>query len=703
MTALLQRLGALRRLRVIHLAWGLLAVWAVGILVAAWQLGSWRQELSLTLLQLNADARFRARAHGREGVDPEWYRRKAITLLSATRQVQGDAAWTAFMPGSWHAFDNLEEQLQARLAREFSDIVVETVRRELYLRASRLTGVPLVRTTGDLNPTVDCRSPVPQETERKLTSGAEELPEFVAVRDYVMGVERLDEAVQSFLSLHYSAGQPDQLRRLVAYTLHTELPGALEHSVRMFQGGDEVNIEQTLMQSRLQWATRCSLAKAMSALHARLLNTNDLFALEQDLVKRSAGLFDPPARPVPFDRTLERYRAVHKLLDDQHAFLSRGRNDWMREGTLKLGPAYQDMLQRIERTHLLGPEVVQQLRNQSGAAFAEFRRQFEQTFGSQGQPGIVWVESEQRFGLSAERAAVRNGLGGLLKASFMSEEPAPAKGARETTSLPKILEEARKLATERTRVLAEVIPLFPEAARPVVTRVVDVRVSEMIYQKAYRTLKATLPDDVHTPLDPAAFRAQRDQVLALQAVLKDTGGRWYGDRLVATVDGEVLRRLALVQDDVRLLPLHDARLDNLAWWQGEPIVVAQLAGAEGVQPSLGKMATRLESLVQKARALQGLGTPAVASDPEALKWQQLQGELARYNARASDSSLLRMERYLGALGTDLRRENCAERLSAAVQPVAQEDPISRRQRQVHQALVSRCNELRAPPVANLAQ
>ena len=45
------------------LAYALLAAWAVGILVAAWQLDAWRQDLSRTLLQLYADARFRARAH----------------------------------------------------------------------------------------------------------------------------------------------------------------------------------------------------------------------------------------------------------------------------------------------------------------------------------------------------------------------------------------------------------------------------------------------------------------------------------------------------------------------------------------------------------------------------------------------------------------------------------------------------------------
>lgn len=637
MTSVLQRLGALRRLRLVHLAWVLLAAWAFGILAATWQLESWRQELSRTLLQLNADAYFRARVHGREGVDPEWYRRKALSLLSATEKLQHDATWTAFMPGSWRGVDNLEEQLQARLSREFSDIVVETVRRELYARTGKLTGVPLVRATGDLDPSNDCRSPVPENTDRKLTSAAEDLTEFVAARDYVMGVERLDAAVQSFLSLHYSAGNSAQLRQLVAYTLGKDLPGALEHSVRMFQGGDEVNIEPALMQSRLQWATRCSLAKAMSALHARLLNTNDLFALEQDLAARSAGLFEAAPRQVAFDRTLERYRAVHALLDKQHDFLSTGRNDWMREGTLKLGPTYQDMLQRIERTRLLGPAVAQQLHNQSGAAFAEFRRQFEEAFGSRGEPGIVWVESAQRFALSPERSALRDGLGGLLKASFMNEQAAPAKGARETTSLGKILEEARALAAERARVLAEVVPAFPQQAQPIVTKVIDLRVSEIVYQKAYRNLKASLPEDVRTPLDPATFRVQRDQVLALQAVLKDAGGRWFGDRLVATLDGEVVRRLALMLEDVDLLSLQDARLAS-SGGNAKPILVAETTGAEGVvgQTSLEKMAVRLDLLVQRARALQALGSPAVASDPAARRWQQLQDELERYKARAAD-------------------------------------------------------------------
>jgi type VI secretion system protein ImpL len=685
------------------LAWLLLSLWAAGIVVAAWQLDSWRQELTRTLLQLNADARFRARVPSREAVDPEWYRHKAIALLSASERMRDGAAWTAFLPGSWRAFDDLEEQVQARLEREFSDIVVETLRRELYARASRLSGVPLVRGTGDLQTGAECQSPVPQTMERRLTSAPEDLPEFVAVAEYVDGVAQLDAAVQSFLSLQYSGGQPEQLRKLVAYTLGKELPGALEGAVRMFQVNEEASIQPALMQARLQWATRCALDKAMGALHTRLLNTNELFALEQGYVARSAGLFDPAARGMPFDRTLERYRAVHALLEDQNALLARGRNGWMGQGTLQLGAPYQRILQRIEATRLLGPEVLRQMQSQSGAAFAEFRRQFEQAFGSRREPGIVWLAGEQRFGLSPERAALREGLGALLRVPFMSDEAtAGAARTREAASLARVLQEARALSEERARASSEIVPVFPEPARPVVARVIDVRVSELIYQRAFRSLKASQPADAGAPLDTVAFREQREQVRAIQAVLKETGGSWFGERLASVLDAELLSRLAALQQDWDQLPLQDARRASLAGWQGEPLALAQVLGADAgtvPPPSFSRTATRLDLLVQQARGLLVLGSPGMATDPAAARWVQLQSELERYTARASDSSLLRLERYLGALGPDLRRENCAERLAAQTPVALHEDEIAQRHLQLHQALVQRCGELRAQATA----
>ena len=627
--------------------WSLLGAWGLGLLLAAWQLGNWRQEISRTLVQLNADAQFRARVPSRDAVDPEWYRRKALALLSATERLQRDALWTVFIPGSWTAFDDLEEQVQARLAREFNEIVVETMRHELHARAARLTGVGQAPGAGGLQAGTDCRPSVPQDPERRLSAAAEDLPEFVAVREYVREVEGLDRAVQAFLALQYGEGRQEHLRALVTYTLGKDLPGAFESSLRMFQAHDEVGIQRTLLQSRMQWATRCALGKAMGALHTRLLHTNDLLALEQGYAQRSAGLFDAAARPATFDRTLERYRAVHALLEDQHTLLARGRNEWMRQATLQLGPAYQDVLRRIGNIGLFGPEALRQLQGPSGTAFSEFRRQFEQAFGNAGAPGIVWLEAEQRFGLSPQRAALREGLGALLKTSFMADDAAAgSQRTTGTTSLAKVTQDARRLAAERARAVADIVPVFPAQAQPVVGRVIDARVSELIYQHAFRTLKASLPSDAQQPLDVAAFRQQRDQVLALQAVLKETGGPSLGARLAATIDAELLRRLAVLHEQWRQLPLQEPRIGEFSWWQGEPLLLAQALGAPEAQatPMLARTAAALEQLVQQAGALLALGTPALATDPAALPWVQLQQEGAGYRAGSPGRSSRRSRR-----------------------------------------------------------
>lgn len=684
----------------------LLAAWALGLLVAGFQLDGWRQELSRTLVQLNADAQFRAHIR-RHAVDPEWYRRKALSLLSATERLHRDTLWTLFIPGSWLPFDSLEEQVQGRLEREFGEIVVETIRRELAARASLLTGVPLVRGGGDLQASADCRSPIPRALDRSLAASADDLPEFRAVAAYVAAVETLDEAVQAFLSLQYAGGRPDDLRKLVAYTLGTELPGQLARSVRLFHHPEEVQVQPALMQARLQWATRCSLGKAMGALHTRLLHANDLFALEQGLVERSAGLFEPRARPAAFDHTLERYRAVRALLDDQHVLLSRGRNDWMRQGSLQLGPAYQQVLERIARTRLLGPGMLRQLEDQSGTAFAEFRRQFEAAFGGRDQPGIVWLEGERRFALSPERQALRQGLALLLKMPFMADggmaAPAPS---RATGSLAAVRQHTKALAEARALFVAQGLPSFPPATQPAVARVVDLRVSELIYQDAYRSLKAGLTADLTVPLDPVRFGQLREQVLVIQALLKETGGGALGLRLVATLDGELLRRLAVLHEDWSRQPLNDAQAGDFRGWHGEPLAAWRVLGASdgpSLASAIARTAGRLELLGQQAKTLLALGSPGLAAEGLAREWLQLQAELRRYQARATDSSLLRLHKYLAALGPDLRQENCAERLAAHLPAAGHGDGIALRHAALHDALASRCDALRAlmvaPPVA----
>jgi hypothetical protein len=347
----------------------------------------------------------------------------------------------------------------------------------------------------------------------------------------------------------------------VRYALDKELPVSLAHSARMFQVSDTVNVAPALLRSQLQWAATCSLLKGMGALHARALEVNELFRLEQALSELSTGLFDAAARmAAASDRTLERYRAVHALLEAQHELLSQGNNAWMRSGRADFGPGYATVLAAVEATPLLGPQVLQQLHQQSAAAFAEFRRQFEHAFGHEGDTGIAWLESEQRFGLSPHRQGLRAGLAELLQLPFMADErEARRRRGRPHAglSLPLVAVEASVFAEAHARFMEDGLPLFPDSLQPAVTRFVNARASELIYQKAYRVLRTEWSTDAAGGWDASRFQRQREQAAEVQAHLKAMGGAYFAKRLNSAFDDELLRQLALLEEAARQPPLQE--------------------------------------------------------------------------------------------------------------------------------------------------
>jgi hypothetical protein len=139
--------------------------------------------------------------------------------------------------------------------------VVETMRRELHARASQLTGVPLVRGPATCSSAASASRRCRRTSIASSPPRAEDLPEFVAVADYVGAVERLDDAVQAFLSLQYSGGQPTAAAQ--AGGLHAAQRAARRagRALRMFHRPTEVKPAAALMQTRLQWATRCAWAR----------------------------------------------------------------------------------------------------------------------------------------------------------------------------------------------------------------------------------------------------------------------------------------------------------------------------------------------------------------------------------------------------------------------------------------------------------
>ena len=679
-----------------------LGAWMAGLVMAAVQLDAWSSELTHTLLRLRADAVFRMRmAEGREPIPREWYRSKALALLAASEKLRDDTTWTLLVPGSWQPFDDLRQRVAARIERAFSDIAVETVRRELYFRASELTGVPQDPQTAELLDSADCRPP-PVAAGVNGSDAPQQLPEFIAVQNQLAALEQLDQAVQAMLALRRGgSGDADNLRLLVRFTLGVELPGHLSRSAAFFRTGlkpEDLTLAATGV-PRMQQAARCSLLKGMNALDARLFDRNDLLAAEAVLAQHAPRLFSAGARDGAFAETVEGLREVVAALDQQEALLAQADPVWLRQADSSLGAEHESLLARAARIGLLGPEAVDQVRRQSGAALQQFRRKFNAVFGSGKEPALVWRQDRGRLMLSPQRLALRDGLVALLQEPYMA--PPAYRAFPEAAPAPLSwnlhrLDEALAVADARQRVASDILPQFPPAVRRGIAQFVNGHLAQRVQDA---TLEAMAPAP-GGPFDAAAYGAQREQLARVQALLVNLGARSRADKLRALLSRDLVDRLALIEQAMWGLALYSDRTQYFGWWQGEGSPILQAFGVpdgQALRYALSQQFGRFDEFGREAGALLAYVDPSIASSPAVQRWQGMVGELRRYRAGAADSSLLALERYLLALGADMSRSNCLEKLMAAPGAGAQSDEFAQRHRQIHQALMSRCVELRSPP------
>jgi type VI secretion system protein ImpL len=682
-----------------------LAAWAIGLVVAAVRLSAWDDELVRTLLQIRADTAFRINmAQRHEPISREWYHSKAIALLKASEKLQDDSLWAIFVPGAWRRFDDLRERVAARIEREFSEIAVETVRRELYWRTSQLTGVPQDDATGELA-AADCKPPLmaPALNEAAApTVAAQEVPEYLAAREHLQAIARLDDAVQAMLALQESnnvaAADPDRLRLLVHYTLGAQLPGRLTRSAVLFSSGlkpwDAAQAAVGL--ARLQQAVRCSLAQAMHALDKRVFEHNELLASEAELAQREARLFGPAGKQLSFDDNVRGLREIVAAIDAQQVLLARGDYGWMYRSAPSLGPAHDALLAQVAKVRMLGSDTVLQLRRQSGVAMARFRSEFETMFHAGSEPALVWQDG--RLALSAGRLALRDGLVALLQQPFMvpaADAVIPAAAPAPLAWDSRKLEQALEVGDMRRRFAGELLPKFPRSMRAPITRLVDGQLARLVTEHVADAmvtgaLAAAAPD-------AGAYGSQRAQLGRIEALLTSMGARAAAEQVHALVSHDLVDRLALAEQELWQAVLYAPRTGSFDWWLGERAPQWTAFGAvDGptLKQALSQLAATLDKHARDVAALLAHSDSTTAASPTVQRWQGIVAELRRYRSGSADSSLLALERYLLVLGPDFSAANCAARLAAAAPAGGNGDEIAQRHLQIHQALADRCARLR---------
>jgi type VI secretion system protein ImpL len=323
-------------------------------------------------------------------------------------------------------------------------------------------------------------------------------------------------------------------------------------------------------------------------------------------------------------------------------------------------------------------------------------------FGAGSDPALVWRQDQGRLGLSPQRLALRDGLTALLQEPFMvppADRVIPTAAAGPLSWDTPRLQQALALVEERRRFAGNNLPMFPPAMRQPIAQFVDAHLAQLVQDA---TVEAISPGHASGagPSDLPAYRAQREQLSKVQALLADLGARGRADKLRALLSQDLLDRLALAEAALWRTSIYSDRTRHFGWWQGEGSPILQAFGVADkltLRYTLSQQLGHIEEISREAAGYLAYADAANASNPTVLRWQAIVGELKRYRAGAANSSLLALEHYLLSVGAELNRSNCVERLSFAAPASGSADEFAQRHVQIHSALLGRCIELRSPP------
>lgn len=683
-------------------AYGLPAVWLIGLGLASVQLHRFSAELVLSVQKLDRDTRAGLASRNSESTDAASARLRALDALNSIGQMDAGRLGSVFMPGSWPWVDDLHERVQQRLERGFADNSVEPLRRAAYQQLSGLTGVAVDPATGSLLAGASCSLPAgwaEQVSRPSAGLNIEDLPEFGATSQYVARLEALDRAARAMARLK-SGLEPASgadLSLVVRTLLGAEITGQPDRTAALFRQVAQTAVPLDL--APMQVAAACTLRLALKATYERLYSQNSLLLSEQEIFESSTALLAelPQADAAG---AVQGWQALLASLRAQEALLGAGKGAWMQRRSLQLGQAHEQLLRRAEALALLGKPVADGAQKLAEDGFNQFLinwdalRSQDDAVGT--SPGLAWSEAEGRWAFSVERRALADGLQVLLTQPYMklasrnrfAELPAGATVRWERARLDQV----EALAETRKRLQTDTLGKFPVGVQAALGRLTDAALAE-----AARDLLAGAYS-VSTAGQPAPLtEAERSRIFRIKGWLRDLDAQGVLEDFSRVLVRDALARLRAIDQAFTQADVFVPRERNFSSWRGEkaPLLDAfGAADAAGLASYVAQQQAFVESSGAEAQQQLQLLAGEQAGNPLVQRWQALSSDMARYRLKSPTSSLLALEQFVLVGAADLDGANCQDRLSTRANGRRSSDYFGERLGALQASLLARCKDLR---------
>ncbi|MFL9902082.1 type VI secretion system protein [Paraburkholderia fungorum] len=692
------------------LRWGgfaLLGTWGIGIVVATVQLSYRNGELVTALDSLHRDAQERAAAAQQaQDLPADWYRRKALALIALNQHLKTDSAWTVFMPGSWSPVDDLNALVKERFEREFGEIAVTALEREMFARVSQLTGERRDPSTGQLIIGDDCAAPAASSDGHGAPSLAvDDLPQMRALQQYVGSVDQLDAALQALQRLQTpSSDNADALRLVVRYALGAELQGSVAGTLPYFyrdpagRSAYPANPAGGINLPLIQQALRCTLDKGAQQIDSGLFNNNALLAAERSVTEHLNNLSVGNAGAADFTQLTDNYRAIVAGIDTQQNLLASGKGGWLRQPQFTPGPVYERTFAHAAQNRLLGLDLVTRIRERDDTAFQAFRSELALRFDAP-DGGIVWSGKDARYAVSPTRLALRDGLSNLLGQPFMTaprDRALPELSQGSTIVWDRAqLDQALTLGDVRKRFMTDGLANLPAATRPAIEQALDVQFAQLILDQTAAAATVT-PVQGDTDTDSAGFDASRARLVRIEALLTEMNATAQVEDLDSLMSRDATAHLKLVDDALTQSELYTTR-ESVAYdgpHNGRsPVLVAfGVADSGALAVYLDQQSARALALGKQASAYLAALNATDAASPLAQRWQAIVRDLERYRLKNPNSSLLRLEQFVMTAAADPGAGGCMTKFAGRPSANGADDYFAALHARLYDRLLSRCSQ-----------
>lgn len=609
---------------------------------------------------------------------------------------------SVFLPASW--FSPFNHELRGAMVRAYDEIILKAMHHYLTRRAEDLASE---RRLWEARRTELAESL--EDAEDSALVSIEAMPSYQQLAGYLAELTELEGHGEVYNGLRDSRDLHG-LAELIDYIFETPLPdGFVEGTGPYRRALHAVDYPQFTPQ-RVREGTTGNARRLAERFYQRLFREGRLAeyleTLRRDLDRI---LFEGGEGADRFEATIRRMDGIERAL-------SQSGLEWAFRQTFDLGPGYERLLVRIERSAFLGPDLRQEVQNRGQAMWAEFRESLQRYRSRLTGGSFLELDDDgARMELSDDTVLLKAALETFRDQRFLSLPEDPRRFRAELPPGQRLLWDRDLLDRAaglselygRFQVNSEELHYFPVELRPslesVARRRLGMKMSDLIARA-----------QSFEPAAPASSPLLREQELRAEITSFQVAARPL-QQLVDQfeelhLDREARELAALgAHQGIQLLAAVDGLLTaegfyqplggGFSWWTGEGPVSVSAFGArdpEELAVYLGIQRQRLTQLADEYAKplvtwLGSVGSQQLRDDRGlVLKWESILEGLYGYANQKPGNPLAELERFVLEELPAVELDGCFDAIPPGALARESGDYFLARRNRMRRRLLDRC-------------